>query len=143
MVCDDRRSGQWPLLTSTSQPGLVVVDVDGELSLFGFAARHPGTGGLSWMPSTEIVELDESAGRARTSSGRVCALGVTQEELDEEGSHVDKKERRRGPPLSPRPRRVSELANRGPCHVLATGDGGCGSRWSSLTSPSQPRWIPG
>jgi hypothetical protein len=39
-----------------------VVDVDGELSLFGFAARHPRTGGLSWRLSTEIVELDESAG---------------------------------------------------------------------------------
>jgi hypothetical protein len=59
---DDRRSGQWPLLTSPPRPGWVVIDVDGELSLFGFAARHPRTCSLSWMLSTEIIELDESAG---------------------------------------------------------------------------------
>ena len=63
----------------------LVVDVNGEPSLFGFAWRHPSTGGLSWMLSTAIVELDAAAGRARTASGRVYQLGRRIEpcELDE------------------------------------------------------------
>ena len=66
----------------------LVVDVGGEPSLFGFAQRHPNTGGLSWVLSTAIVELDEAAGRARTASGRVYALGrrIEPGALDEEGS---------------------------------------------------------
>lgn len=65
----------------------LVVDVDGEPSLFGFALRHPNTGGLSWVLSTRIVELDEATGRARTESGRVYTLGrrIRRDELDEEG----------------------------------------------------------
>lgn len=65
----------------------LVVDVNGEPSLFGYARRHPNTGGLSWVLSTPIVELYEAAGRARTASGRVYELGRRIEpcELDEEG----------------------------------------------------------
>jgi hypothetical protein len=65
----------------------MVVDVSGEQSLYGFARWHPNTGGLSWVLSTEIVELDEAAGRARTRSGRVYELGrrVEPEALDNEG----------------------------------------------------------
>jgi hypothetical protein len=72
--------------TALMDPWLVV-DVNGEPSLFGFAWRHPSTGGLSWMLSTAIVELDAAAGRARTASGRVYQLGRRIEpcELDEEG----------------------------------------------------------
>ena len=73
--------------TASMDPWLVV-DVSSEPSLFGFARRHPSTGGLSWVLSTAIVELDEAAGRARTKSGRVYELGrrIEPGELDEEGS---------------------------------------------------------
>lgn len=43
--------------------------------LFGFAHRHPVTGGLAWTRSTPVVELDEVAGRALTRSGRQYELG--------------------------------------------------------------------
>ncbi|MBL6080755.1 hypothetical protein JMJ56_22320 [Belnapia sp. T18] len=43
--------------------------------LFGYASVHPGTGGLSWMSSSEIMELDIPIGRARTRSGRIYKLG--------------------------------------------------------------------
>ncbi len=54
--------------------------------LFGYAGRHPATGGLGWVRSSPVVELDEEAGRARTAGGRVYALGrrVDVEDLDGE-----------------------------------------------------------
>jgi hypothetical protein len=72
--------------TASMNPRMVV-DICGEPSLFGFAPWHPNTGGLSWVLSTEIVELDEAAGRARTRSGRVYELWrrVEPGALDEEG----------------------------------------------------------
>ena len=48
---------------------------DGAEVLFGFVVEHAGTGGLSWVRSTAVVWLDETAGRARTASGRRYALG--------------------------------------------------------------------
>jgi hypothetical protein len=69
-------------------PWLLVELPDGEEILFGFATWHPVTGGLSWMRSSPVRELDEAAGRARTQSGRLYALGrrVTMDRLnDEEG----------------------------------------------------------
>ncbi len=51
------------------------LELGGEEVLFGYAGRHPRTGGLSWMRSSPVVELDEAAGLARTASGRVYALG--------------------------------------------------------------------
>ena len=64
------------------------LELGGEEVLFGYAERHPATGGLSWVRSSPVAELDEEAGRARTASGRVYALGrrVALEDLDEEGS---------------------------------------------------------
>ena len=43
--------------------------------LFGYAALHPGTGGMSWSRSSEIVGLDRAGGSARTESGRSYRLG--------------------------------------------------------------------
>ncbi len=43
--------------------------------LFGFATRHNGTGGSSWMRSSPVAQLDEARGRARTASGRLYELG--------------------------------------------------------------------
>ncbi len=62
------------------------LELGGEVVLFGYAGRHPATGGLSWVRSSPVVELDEEAGRARTENGRVYALGrrVAIGELDEE-----------------------------------------------------------
>ncbi len=51
------------------------LELGGEEVLFGYAGRHPATGGLSWVRSSPVVELDEAAGRARTAGGRVYALG--------------------------------------------------------------------
>jgi hypothetical protein len=72
--------------TASMDPWLVV-DVNGEPSLFGHARRHPNTGGLSWVLSTPIVELNETTGRALTASERVYELGRRIEpcKLDEEG----------------------------------------------------------
>ncbi len=55
--------------------------------LFGFADRHPRTGGLSWLLSTPLVGLDEERARAVTASGRTYLLGrrIGDHELDEEG----------------------------------------------------------
>lgn len=47
----------------------------GETVLFGYALSHPATGGLAWLVSTEVLELDEAAGRAATRSGRDYVLG--------------------------------------------------------------------
>lgn len=63
------------------------VEAFGEQCLFGFAERHPATGGLSWTLSTQIEEMTPSADRARTASGRVYSLGqeISLQDLDEEG----------------------------------------------------------
>lgn len=65
----------------------MVVDVMDEQCLFGFAERHPNTGGLSWVLSTPITEFTASSDRARTASGRVYQLGreISVCDLDEEG----------------------------------------------------------
>ena len=52
--------------------------------LFGFAERHPLTGGQSWMQSSPIVSLDEDTGVARTQSGRSYSLGTRLEPTGEE-----------------------------------------------------------
>jgi hypothetical protein len=67
--------------------GGLIADVGDEASLFGFALFHPRTGGLSWTMSTQVVELDQVVGQARTASGRVYALGrrITSVDLDDEG----------------------------------------------------------
>ena len=54
----------------------------GENVFFGFALSHPQTGGLSWLNSTEVLELDIAAGRARTASGRVYRLGRRFDPVD-------------------------------------------------------------
>lgn len=69
MMCAD------PPATAKLDPWCVVPLLDGVSVLFGFALRHPLTGGLSWTSSSEILHLDETAGRARTRSGRIYQLG--------------------------------------------------------------------
>ncbi len=66
-------------------PWLLVTGHDG-LCLFGFAVRHGGTGGLSWVLSTPVRYLDLLSAQARTRSGRRYDLGqcITVHELDEE-----------------------------------------------------------
>ena len=68
----------------------MVVDYFGEDCLFGFAAVHPNTGGLSRVMSTPIVEFSDAADRARTESGRVYSLGqkISARELNEEGRTI-------------------------------------------------------
>lgn len=65
----------------------MLVIVEGESCLFGFAAHHPVTGGLSWLLSTRVVELEEASSHAHTASGRFYRLGrrITVTELGEEG----------------------------------------------------------
>jgi hypothetical protein len=65
----------------------MTVDTFGEECLFGFAAKHPSTGGLSWVLSTPVVQFTEAADRARTASGRVYILErqISVRDLDEEG----------------------------------------------------------
>ena len=68
-------------------PWLIVELPDGAELLFGFGWHHPITGGLSWMRSSPVIDLDEETGRARTASGRIYELGrrIPVEGLPEEG----------------------------------------------------------
>jgi hypothetical protein len=50
--------------------------------LFGFALHHAETGGLAWLSSSQLVDLKEAAGRARTLSGRRYRLGRQFDPLD-------------------------------------------------------------
>ncbi len=53
---------------------LVPLEDDSEI-LFGYAHKHPETGGLAWLTSTEVVHLSPSGRRATTRSGRRYRLG--------------------------------------------------------------------
>ncbi|NOG73675.1 hypothetical protein [Roseicella sp. DB1501] len=83
-VCDDRRPD------ATMDPWCLVELGDGDEVLFGFAVEHARTGGLSWVRSTAVVWLDETAGRARTASGRRYALGrrTTMADLPTEEARI-------------------------------------------------------
>ncbi|MFH5925490.1 hypothetical protein [Roseomonas xinghualingensis] len=61
--------------TARMDPWCIVPLWNGTDILYGYATMHPTTGGLSWMSSTEIEELNAAAGRARTRSGRIYELG--------------------------------------------------------------------
>lgn len=61
--------------TAKLDPWCTVILQNGTKVLFGFALVHPATGGLSWMSSSKILELDIPEGRARTTSGRNYNLG--------------------------------------------------------------------
>ena len=63
-------------------PWCLVPTVDGETLLFGFAIRHPDTGGLGWLLSTEVLELEADHGRAVTRSGRRYTLGRRFDPVD-------------------------------------------------------------
>ena len=43
--------------------------------LFGFALHHAETGGLAWLNSSQLVDLEETTKQARTLSGRRYRLG--------------------------------------------------------------------
>ena len=67
---------------ATLDPWCVVPTVTGERLLFGYAVSHPKTGGLSWMCSSPVQQLDETGKRAVTASGRHYALGRPIEPAD-------------------------------------------------------------
>ena len=69
---------QVPAMTrqTASVSNWMVVRHNDRECLFGFAERHPRTGGLSWMLSTPVVCLDEEEGHAVTASGRRYLLGT-------------------------------------------------------------------
>ncbi len=58
--------------------------------LFGFAIRHPVTGGLSWTRSSAIRRLDAARHRAVTASGRRYELGrrIELPDIPEEGEEA-------------------------------------------------------
>ncbi len=59
----------------------VPIETGGSI-LFGFALHHESTGGLAWLSSSELLELDAAAARARTFSGRRYLLGRRFDPLD-------------------------------------------------------------
>ena len=65
----------------------LVVEIDGNQHLFGYATRHTGTGGLSWLLSTPIVSMAKGQTSAQTASGTAYVLEerITEADLDEEG----------------------------------------------------------
>jgi hypothetical protein len=54
----------------------------GESILFGYARHHAKTGGLAWLSSSEVLDLQEVPGRAVTRSGRRYLLGRQFEAID-------------------------------------------------------------
>ena len=71
-----------PIVDAHLDPWSPVPLATGETILFGFALHHAETGGLSWMSSSELLELDIPAGRARTRSGRRYQLGRRFDAVD-------------------------------------------------------------
>ena len=71
-------------------PWCTVPLVKGGAVLFGYAMRHPVTGGQSWVSSSGVVELDATARRVRTRSGRLYELGrrIELEDIPEEGEEA-------------------------------------------------------
>lgn len=71
-------------------PWRAVELVTGHCVLFGFAWRHPKTGGLSWLRSTPLLHLDVLERRAVTQSGRRYALGrqLEAEDIPAEGEEA-------------------------------------------------------
>ena len=65
----------------------LLVHASGTDRLFGFATRHPRTGGLSWCLSSPLIELDRWRCTARTASRTSYGLGRpgTLTSLGEEG----------------------------------------------------------
>ena len=63
-------------------PWCLIPTIDGETLLFGFAVWHPETGGLGWLLSTEVLELEADHGRAVTRSGRRYTLGRRFDPVD-------------------------------------------------------------
>jgi hypothetical protein len=61
--------------TDASMDPWCLIRLAGGDVLLGYAARHPATGGLSWVRSTPVVEINELARWARTESGRRYRLG--------------------------------------------------------------------
>jgi hypothetical protein len=64
--------------------------VSGHRVLFGFAWRHPSTGGLSWLRSTPLFHLATVKRHAVTQSGRRYALGrqLAAKDMPDEGDEA-------------------------------------------------------
>ena len=54
----------------------------GESILFGYALHHAKTGGLAWLSSSEVLDLQEASGRGVTRSGRRYLLGRQFDAVD-------------------------------------------------------------
>lgn len=61
--------------SAAMDPWSVVPLLSGELVLFGFALWHPKSKGLSWMNTSDVMELDLASRQATTRSGRHYSLG--------------------------------------------------------------------
>ncbi len=68
--------------SAAMDPWCLVPLTTGGQVLLGYATQHASTGGLSWVRSTPVVDVDEVAGRARTASGRTYRLGRRIEPAD-------------------------------------------------------------
>ncbi len=64
----------WEFPTARLDPWLLA-EPGGVTILFGYCRWHEKLGGLSWLVSSPVLELDTSRLRARTLSGRIYALG--------------------------------------------------------------------
>jgi hypothetical protein len=71
-------------------PWCVIRMLTGDDILFGFAIRHPRTGGLSWLRGTPIQHLDDVSRGATTASGRHYRLGrrIELEDIPWEGEEA-------------------------------------------------------
>lgn len=79
-----------PDFDAVLDPWCLVPLQDGEDVLFGYALSHPGTGGLSWLVSTPIRDLNPRRDRAVTASGRRYRLlrRIELEDIPDEGDEA-------------------------------------------------------
>ena len=63
----------------------LVVKLGDDHHLFGYCKRHEETGGLSWIRSSPLVEMDADCQCATTASGRRYSLGNQATPADLEG----------------------------------------------------------
>ena len=77
-----RKNFRFGPMRNALDPWCLVQTRTGKIILFGFALRHPTTGGLGWLLSTEVLRFDKACAQATLRSGRGYSLGRQFDAVD-------------------------------------------------------------